>query len=69
MASTAELLRRLRRAGFTLVDHGKRHDIYEGPNGKRIPVGRHAREIPNGTYHSMLRDAGIGDVRHDKGKK
>ena len=38
MASTAEFIRRLSRAGFTLVHHGKKHDIYEGPDGKRVTV-------------------------------
>jgi predicted RNA binding protein YcfA (HicA-like mRNA interferase family) len=60
MASTAEFLRRLTRAGFTMVYRGKKHDIYEGPGGKRVAVWRHSREIPNGTYRSMLKEAGIG---------
>ena len=59
MASTAEFIRRLSRAGFTLVHHGKKHDIYEGPDGKRVTVWRHSREIPNGTYRSMLKETGL----------
>jgi predicted RNA binding protein YcfA (HicA-like mRNA interferase family) len=60
MATTAELVRRLTKAGFRLVIHGKRHDIYENVrSGKRVIVGRHSKEIPNGTYRSILRDAGL----------
>ena len=60
MASAAEFVRRITRAGFRLVAHGKRHDIYENRlSGNRVVVARHAKEIPNGTYRSMLRDAGL----------
>ena len=60
MASAAEFVRRITRAGFRLVAHGKKHDIYENrATGKRVMVARHAKEIPNGTYHSMLKDAGL----------
>jgi predicted RNA binding protein YcfA (HicA-like mRNA interferase family) len=62
MASTAELLRRLRRAGFVLDRHGKKHDIYLNPsNGRRVVVWRHAREIATGTFYAILKEAGLGD--------
>jgi predicted RNA binding protein YcfA (HicA-like mRNA interferase family) len=62
MATTSELIRRLQRAGFQLARHGKRHDIYENPiTNKRVSVPRHAKELPNGTYRAILRDAGISD--------
>ncbi|MHB8420903.1 MAG: type II toxin-antitoxin system HicA family toxin [Myxococcales bacterium] len=62
MAKTSELLARLRRAGFVLERHGKRHDLYFQPQtGKRVVVWRHAKEIPTGTFYSILRDAGLGD--------
>jgi predicted RNA binding protein YcfA (HicA-like mRNA interferase family) len=60
MATTSELVRRLTRAGFRLAAHGKKHDVYENfSTGKRVIVWRHAREIPNGTYRAILRDAGL----------
>lgn len=60
MATTAELVRRLVRAGFRLAAHGKKHDVYADPtSGRKVVVPRHSREIPTGTYHSMLRDAGL----------
>jgi mRNA interferase HicA len=62
MEKTASFVRRIRAAGFVLVRHGKKHDLYEHPVTKRrVMVGRHARDIPSGTYQSMLRDAGLTD--------
>ena len=56
MATKAELLRRLVKAGFKLAAH----DIYENPRtSRRVIVARHSKEIPNGTYRSILRDAGL----------
>ena len=60
MEKTSKLLAKLRRAGFVLVRHGKKHDIYEHPvSHRRISVWRHTRDIPTGTYLAILRDAGI----------
>lgn len=59
MPKTSEVVRRLTKAGFTLVRHGGRHDIYEDAQRRRVVVPRHAKEIPNGTYKSILRDAGL----------
>lgn len=62
MEKTSKLVSRLRRAGFVLVRHGKKHDIYEHPfTRRRVSVWRHARDIPTGTYQSILRDAGLSD--------
>ncbi len=61
MPKTGVLVRRLKRAGFELVRHGKSHDIWENPQTRRrVVVPRHARDIPTGTYFSILRDAGLG---------
>lgn len=60
MPTTAELVRRLTRAGFRLVAHGKKHNVYENPStGKRVIVWRHSREMPNGTYRAILKDADL----------
>ena len=62
MEKTSTLVARLRRAGFVLVRHGKKHDIYEHPEtGKRVAVWRHNRDIPTGTYLSILRDVGLSE--------
>lgn len=56
----SELMRILKKNGITLVQHGKRHDIYYSPiTGRQFPVPRHAKEIAVGTLKSILRDAGV----------
>jgi predicted RNA binding protein YcfA (HicA-like mRNA interferase family) len=67
VATTAEFLRRIRRAGFVLQRHGRSHDIWEHADGRRVIVARHATEIPRGTYRRMLRDAGL--MERDEGKR
>jgi mRNA interferase HicA len=61
MEKVAALVRRLKRAGFYLVRHGKRHDIYEHASGRRAVVPRHAVDVPTGTYLAILKDAGLED--------
>lgn len=61
MEKVSALIRRLRRAGFDLARHGKRHDIYEDGRGRRVVVPRHATDLPRGTYLAILRDAGLNE--------
>lgn len=61
MPKIGDLLRRLRRGGFALVRHGKKHDIYEDAVGRRVVVPRHKTDIPSGLYYSLLREAGLGE--------
>ena len=61
MASVNELLKRLKKDGWTLHRHGKKHDIYEhktksGP----LIIPRHGRkEMAKGTLNSILKKAGL----------
>lgn len=56
-----EVLKLLKRDGWYLHRHGKRHDLYRHetkPN--QIPIPRHqAKEVANGTLDSILKDAGL----------
>lgn len=61
MEKMAALVRRLRRSGFVLARHGKRHDIYAHPNGRRVVIPRHATDVARGTYLAILKDAGLGE--------
>ena len=63
MPTTSELIRRLKKAGFVVVRNGHKHDLYARPGSdeKPIPVSRHKKELANGTYHRILKDAGIED--------
>lgn len=53
-----ELIRRLERAGCTLLRHGTRHDIWYSPiTGKKATVPRHGRkEVPPGTLKSIEKE-------------
>ena len=56
----SELLKLFQKNNITLLQHGKRHDIYYSPiTGKKIPVPRHAKEIAIGTLKSIKKDAGL----------
>jgi len=55
-----ELERKLRKAGW-IITHGKAHDMATHPQkaGIKIPIPRHAGDIPKGTVKSILKDAGL----------
>lgn len=45
--------------GFTLLRHGRSHDIWRTDDGKTVPFPRHAGDLSMGTLRSILREAGI----------
>lgn len=54
-----ELDRKFIKAGWTL-GHGANHDYALSPDGKKkIPIPRHAGDIPKGTARKILKDAGL----------
>lgn len=54
------MIRLLERAGFVFTRQSGSHAIFKHPLSKRrVVVPVHAREIPTGTYHAILKDAGI----------
>ena len=55
-----ELERKLLKAGW-VITHGKAHDQATHPQkpGIKIPIPRHAGDIPKGTAKSILGDAGL----------
>ncbi len=56
----SELLKLFKKNNITLLQHGKRHDIYYSPiTEKKIPIPRHAKEIAIGTLKSIMKDAGL----------
>jgi len=61
MASVNELLKKLRKDGWFLHRHGKKHDVYvhsTKPNPLIIP--RHGnKEMAKGTLNSILKEAGL----------
>ena len=58
---TSELIKKLKEAGCSLVNHGKEHDTWISPiNGKKFRVPRHgSKELKTGTADSIMKDAGL----------
>jgi predicted RNA binding protein YcfA (HicA-like mRNA interferase family) len=55
-----ELIKLLERKGFVLDRTKGSHGIYRMPDGsKRVIVPMHNKDIPKGTFHSILKQAGI----------
>lgn len=56
----SEIIKKLKSAGCTLKEHGKRHDLWYSPLTKKtFPVPRHKAEVATGTANSILKDAGV----------
>lgn len=55
-----EIIKVLERRGFVLDRTKGSHCIYRMPDGsKRVIVPMHNRDLPKGTFHSILKQAGI----------
>lgn len=55
-----ELIKLLKKNGFTLKREGANHSIYwKSSDGTEITIPRHAKEIATGTLNSILKDAGL----------
>lgn len=59
-----QLIRALEREGFRVVRQSGSHVVLrrEDPR-RRVTVPVHSRDIPTGTLHGILRDAGISPER------
>jgi len=55
-----ELKKRLKAEGWK-IEQGSRHELATHPNkhGVQIPIHRHTGDIPKGTLHKILKDAGL----------
>ena len=61
MAKVNELIRALKKDGWYLDSHGKKHDVYLHPtkSGKLILPRHGSKELAKGTYNSILKEAGL----------
>lgn len=61
MATINELLRKLKKNGWYLHRHGKKHDVYiHDSNTSPLIIPRHgSKEMAKGTYNSILKTAGL----------
>jgi mRNA interferase HicA len=58
--SSKELIKLLRHKGFKLVRiHGSHHYYYNSETKKITVVPMHSKNLPKGTFHAILKQAGI----------
>lgn len=58
--SPRKLVKLLKTHGFYFVRQNGSHAIFRHPNNpKRIVVPIHSKDVPTGTAHAILKDAGI----------
>jgi predicted RNA binding protein YcfA (HicA-like mRNA interferase family) len=58
--TTKEIIRLLEKNGFVFDRASGSHQIYMLPDGsKRVIVPLHNKDLPKGTLHSILKQAGI----------
>ncbi len=61
----SELKQLLRKSSCYFFREGGNHEIWYSPlNGQQFSVPRHnSKEIPTGSFHKILKDAGIKKTR------
>ncbi len=57
--NSKDLIKRIEKAGFELHRVKGSHHIYKHPSGKRVVVPHPRKDLPKGTFHSILKQAGI----------
>ncbi len=57
--SSQSLIKKLIKEGFELDRIKGSHHIYKNSTGKRIVVPQPKKDLPKGTYYSILKQAGI----------
>jgi predicted RNA binding protein YcfA (HicA-like mRNA interferase family) len=54
-----ELIKILEKEGFVFLRQSGSHALFKKPGRKIIVVPIHSKDIPTGTLHSLLKDAGL----------
>jgi len=55
-----QLLKILQKAGFEINHTTGSHYIFYHPDGRRVTLPYHSKDLPKGTIHAILKAAGIG---------
>ena len=56
-----EVLRRLERAGFEIRRQSGSHVVLRHADGRQTYVPMHTGDVPNGTFRSILKQAGMDE--------
>ena len=57
--SSKSVIKKLKKAGFVLHRVKGSHHIFKHQNGKRSVVPHPKKDLPKGTFNSILKQAGI----------
>ena len=57
--SSRAIIKRLEKAGYFLARIKGSHHIYKNSSGKRVIVPHPRKDLPKGTFFSILKQAGI----------
>lgn len=57
--SPRKLIQLLRKNGFVFLRQSGSHAIFRNDDGRKVVVPIHSKNIPTGTLHGILRDAGV----------
>ncbi|MEQ9299057.1 MAG: type II toxin-antitoxin system HicA family toxin [Cyclobacteriaceae bacterium] len=58
--SSKELIKRLLKSGYELHRIKGSHHIYKNKLGKRVVVPHPKKDLPKGTFYSILKQADLG---------
>ena len=61
-----EVLARLQRAGFLIKRQSGSHVVLRHSNGRQTYVAMHGGDIPNGTFRTILKQAGLTEEEFKK---
>ncbi|WP_073021065.1 type II toxin-antitoxin system HicA family toxin (plasmid) [Halodesulfovibrio aestuarii] len=58
--TNTEVIKKLKKAGFRKSRKGSKHDIYQHPDGRMVPVPRHkGKDLKIGTLRSIEKLANV----------
>ncbi len=57
--SSSELIKKVEKEGFELHRIKGSHHIFRHSNGKRVVIPHPKKDLPKGTFYSILKQAGL----------
>ena len=61
-----EILARLQRAGFVIKRQSGSHVVLRHPDGRQTYVAMHTKDVPSGTFRSILKQAKLTEDEFPK---
>lgn len=54
-----EVVSKLNRAGFSVRRQNGSHALLKHSDGRKVVVAMHSKDVPTGTFHAILDQAGL----------